>query len=62
VAKTSRNGLPASCNVLSSEILRNGASDREIMRQTGHKSRTMIDRYARAEQQDRQAAVRKLGV
>ena len=44
------------------EAARNGASDREIMRQTGHKSRTMIDRYARAEQQDRQAAVRKLGV
>jgi integrase len=44
------------------EAARNGASDREIMRQTGHKSRAMIDRYARAEQQDRQAAVRKLGV
>jgi integrase len=44
------------------EAARNGASDREIMRQTGHKSRAMIDRYARAEQQDRQAAVRRLGV
>lgn len=39
-----------------------GASDREIMRQTGHRSRAMIDRYARAEQRDRQSAVSKLGL
>lgn len=44
------------------EAAANGASDREIMRQTGHHSRAMIDRYARAEQRDRQSAVSKLGV
>jgi integrase len=44
------------------EASANGASDREIMRQTGHRSRAMIDRYARAEQRDRQSAVSKLGV
>lgn len=38
-----------------------GASDREIMRQTGHKSRTMIDRYSRREQQDRRAAAEAVG-
>jgi len=38
-----------------------GASDRQIMRQTGHKSHAMIDRYARAEQKDREAAVAVLG-
>jgi len=38
-----------------------GASDRQIMRQTGHKSHAMIDRYARAEQRDREAAVAALG-
>lgn len=38
-----------------------GASDRQIMRQTGHKSHAMIDRYARAEQKDREAAVAALG-
>jgi integrase len=40
----------------------NGATDRQIMRQTGHKTRVMIDRYARREQKDRQAAVSKLGL
>jgi integrase len=44
------------------EASANGASDRQIMRQTGHKSRAMIDRYSRAEQRDRQSAVSKLGV
>jgi integrase len=38
-----------------------GASDRQIMRQTGHKSHAMIDRYARTEQRDREAAVSALG-
>jgi integrase len=40
----------------------NGATDRQIMRQTGHKSRAMIDRYSREEQKDRQAAVSRLGL
>jgi integrase len=38
-----------------------GATDRQIMRQTGHKSRQMIDRYARREQLDRQEAAGKVG-
>jgi len=42
------------------EASAHGASDRQIMRQTGHKSRAMIDRYSRAEQRDRQSAVSKL--
>jgi integrase len=38
-----------------------GATDRQIMRQTGHKSRQMIDRYSRRDQLDRQEAVGKVG-
>jgi integrase len=38
-----------------------GATDRQIMRQTGHKSRQMIDRYSRHEQLDRRAAAQKVG-
>lgn len=44
------------------EAAGNGATDRQIMRQTGHKSRAMIDRYSRAAQRDRQSAVSRLGV
>lgn len=43
------------------EAADNGASDHQIMRQTGHKSHEMITRYSRAEQRDRQSAVSKLG-
>lgn len=39
-----------------------GASDRQIMRQTGHKSREMIDRYSRHAELDRLAAAGKLGL
>jgi integrase len=39
-----------------------GASDRQIMRQTGHKSREMIDRYSRHAEEDRLAAAGKLGL
>ena len=38
-----------------------GATDRQIMRQTGHKSRQMIDRYSRRDQLDRQEAAGKVG-
>jgi len=38
-----------------------GATERQIMRQTGHKSRQMIDRYSRREQEDRRAAAQKVG-
>lgn len=38
-----------------------GATDRQIMRQTGHKSRQMIDRYSRRDKLDRQEAVGKVG-
>jgi integrase len=38
-----------------------GATDRQIMRQTGHKSQKMIDRYSRRDQQDRQEAAGKVG-
>lgn len=44
------------------EASANGAMDRQIMRQTGHKSRAMIDRYSRQERCDRQAAASKLGL
>lgn len=40
----------------------NGATDRQIMRQTGHKSQKMIDRYSRREQDDRRAAAEKVGL
>jgi integrase len=35
------------------EASANGATDREIMKQTGHKSIAMVHRYARADQKDR---------
>jgi integrase len=44
------------------EAAANGATDREIMKQTGHKSILMVHRYARADQKDRQAAASKLGL
>jgi integrase len=44
------------------EASANGATDRQIMRQTGHKSRAMIDRYSREERKDRQIAASKLGL
>jgi integrase len=45
------------------EASSNGASDRQIMRQTGHKSRATIDRYYTCdEQKDRQQAASKLGL
>ena len=45
-----------------SEASANGASDRQIMVQTGHKSIAMVHRYAREDQKDRQAAAGKLGL
>jgi hypothetical protein len=39
------------------EASANGATDRQIMRQTGQKSRAMVDRYARRERKDRQATL-----
>jgi len=44
------------------EASANGATDREIMKQTGHKSIAMVHRYAREDQKDRQTAVGKLGL
>jgi len=44
------------------EASANGATDREIMKQTGHKSIAMVHRYAREDQKDRQAAAGKLGL
>jgi integrase len=44
------------------EASANGATDREIMKQTGHKSISMVHRYAREDQKDRQAAAGKLGL
>jgi integrase len=44
------------------EASANGATDREIMKQTGHKSSAMVHRYAREDQKDRQTAVGKLGL
>jgi integrase len=38
-----------------------GATDRQIMRQTGHKSHQMIDRYSRNEERDRRTAAQKVG-
>lgn len=35
----------------------NGATDRQIMKQTRHKSVAMVHRYAREDQRDRQTAV-----
>lgn len=45
-----------------SEAYANGASTRQIMKQTGHKSIAMVHRYAREDQKDRQAAASKLGL
>lgn len=44
------------------EASANGATDRQIMKQTGHKSIAMVHRYAREDQKDRQAAAGKLGL
>ena len=44
------------------EASANGATDREIMKQTGHKSIVMVHRYAREDQADRQSAESKLGL
>jgi integrase len=44
------------------EASANGATDREIMKQTGHKSVAMVHRYAREDQADRQSAESKLGL
>jgi integrase len=44
------------------EASANGATDRQIMKQTGHKSIAMVHRYAREDQKDRQAAASKLGL
>jgi integrase len=44
------------------EALSNGASERQVMRQTGHKSTAMVHRYSREDQRDRQSAVSTLGV
>jgi integrase len=37
-----------------------GATDREIMQQTGHASVAMVHCYTRADQQDQQKTTRKL--
>lgn len=44
------------------EASANGATDRQIMKQTGHKSLSMVHRYSRADQQDRLIAGSKLGL
>ncbi|MHB2008337.1 MAG: tyrosine-type recombinase/integrase [Acidobacteriaceae bacterium] len=44
------------------EASANGATDRKIMKQTGHKTVAMIHRYAREDQADRQSAESKLGL
>jgi integrase len=44
------------------EASANGATDRQIMKQTGHKSIAMVHRYAREDQRDRQAAAGRLGL
>jgi hypothetical protein len=41
------------------EASANGATDRQIMKQTGHKSIVMVHRYARENQKDRQIAASK---
>jgi integrase len=40
----------------------NGATDLQIMKQTGHTSAEMVHRYARADQEDKQTAMSKLGL
>lgn len=44
------------------EASANGAADGQIMKQSRHKSITMVRRYARADREDRRAAVAKLGL
>jgi len=44
------------------EASANGATDGQIMKQTGHTSLAMVRRYARADQQDKQSAESKLGL
>ncbi|MHB1675744.1 MAG: site-specific integrase [Acidobacteriaceae bacterium] len=44
------------------EASANGATDREIMKQTGHKTVAMVHRYAREDQADWQSAESKLGL
>lgn len=44
------------------EAAANGATDRQIMKHTGHKSIAMVHRYMREDQKDRQAAAGRLGL
>ena len=44
------------------EASANGATDRQIMKQTGYKSIAIAHRYAREDQKDRQAAASRLGL
>jgi integrase len=44
------------------EASANGAADGQIMKQTGHKTATMVRRYARGDRDDKQAAEGKLGL
>ena len=44
------------------EASANGATNNEIMKQTGHTTESMVRRYARADREDKQAAESKLGL
>jgi integrase len=44
------------------EASANGATNNQIMKQTGHTSEAMVRRYARGDQQDKQTAAGKLGL
>lgn len=44
------------------EASANGATDQQIMKQTGHTAIAMVRRYSRGDQQDKQAAEGKLGL
>jgi integrase len=44
------------------EASANGATNDQIMKQTGHKSEAMVRRYSRADQEDKLKATRKLGL
>lgn len=44
------------------EASANGATDPQIMKQTGHSTPTMVRRYSRADKEDKQAAEGKLGL
>jgi integrase len=44
------------------EALGNGATERQVMKQSRHTSRTMVRRYAREDQEDKQAAESKLSL